>query len=163
MKNYAELGHQRITEAPIADIESVKLLEPQNLLSLGVVVDRFGLVTNALFIKNAVPDWLSSGYRTTGRQYSAHKFCQAFDVKVGGIIKQLTFVKLAIQELKLFNRGGVYHNYTSCHIDNCGINWMAKHNGAKFWFADKNNKYHYFMLYEDLENHIKNVVNVINN
>lgn len=149
--NLAQRGVKRIVKPPIADLETCKVYRPGDVGRLVAVTDAYGLSTTAVFIKDITPDWLESAYRDApgdpGVKVSAHYFACAYDVTVGGILKQICFAKLAIIDMKLFNRGGLYVGKSCCHVDTCDVKWMRRYNGAKYWVWHRG-KYQSFNCFE---------------
>jgi hypothetical protein len=145
LTNLAKSGVRRKAGPPMADIETCKQHRPGDVGRLVAVADTFGLATGALFMKDVVPDWLVSAYRDAPNDpqvtNSPHYFACAFDVMVGNVMKQIEFVKLAVTDSGLFNRGGIYVGRNTCHVDTCDDGWMRKYNGARFWIWHKGKYY----------------------
>lgn len=136
-KSLIEKGIKRLVSPPIADVETCKTYRPGAVCALGVVAEKHGLEVRPLFLSNVVPDWLVSGYRDKATdpavKHSPHGWGDAFDVRVGGVLKQIEFIKIAIQDTQLFNRGGIYVGRNTCHIDQRNEEWMRKFGGTKLW------------------------------
>ncbi|MCK4960797.1 MAG: hypothetical protein KAT00_15395 [Planctomycetes bacterium] len=145
LENLAAKGIKRKIGPPVADVETCKHHRPIDVGKLIVVAGAFGLETGAVFMNGVVPDWLVSAYRDmpadSSVNNSPHYYACAFDVMVGSVMKQIEFVKLAVVDAGLFNRGGIYVGRNTCHIDTCDDEWMRKHNGAKFWIWHKGKYY----------------------
>jgi hypothetical protein len=141
MPSLASQGIKRIVGPPLADIETSKNYCPAAVCALGVVAEKYGLQVGGLFLPLTVPDWLVSGYRYKSTnpeiKNSAHAWGDAFDIKVGDIDRQVQMVKLAVMDMKLFNRGGLYIGSNTCHIDQRNDAWMKKYYGKKFWVGEK--------------------------
>lgn len=137
LTNLAQRGVKRIIKPPIADLETCKVYRPGDVGRLVAVADAYGFPTTAAFMKETTPDWLESAYRDAPSdpdvRVSAHYFACAYDVTVGGILKQICFAKLATIDMRLFNRAGLYVGKSCCHVDTCDVKWMRRYNGAKFW------------------------------
>jgi hypothetical protein len=142
-------GIVRKVGPPQPDLESCKIHKPNDVCKLGVAASAFGLETAALFMPGVWPDWLVSGYRTE-RETSPHAWGDAFDIKVGKILRQIEFVRKVVSEYRYFNRGGLYvrHLYkdddgkkyiglrNTCHIDNRDDDWMEVYSASKYWVYD---------------------------
>lgn len=130
-------GIKRLVGPPTADIETCKIYRSSAVCALGVVAQVHGLEARPLFLSNVVPDWLVSGYRDEATdpnvKHSPHGWGDAFDVKVGGVLKQIEFVKVALQDTQLFNRGGIYVGRNTCHVDQRDDTWMREFGGSKLW------------------------------
>lgn len=152
LRNLADAGVKRIVGPPRADVETCKIHRPGDVGRLIVAADMFGLAPGAVFMGDAVPDWLVSAYRDrpadASVKNSPHYFACAFDVMVGSVMRQIEFIKLAVIDTNLFNRGGIYVGRNTCHIDTCDEEWMRKYNGAKFWVWH-GNKYHGFFDFNE--------------
>jgi hypothetical protein len=145
LENLAARGIKRVAGPPTADVETCKIHRPDAVHDIGSVAGRYGFQTGALFMKGIVPDWLVSAYRDmpadSSVKNSPHYFGEAFDVMVGGVVKQIGFIKLAVDEMRLFNRGGIYVGRNTCHVDRCDDEWMRKYHGAKYWVWNKGRYY----------------------
>lgn len=137
IENLAAKGIKRLVGPPMADIETCKIYHPEAVGCLITVAAQYGLATGAIFMPKTVPDWLVSGYRTAPTDAavtnSPHYFGVAFDIMVGNVRKQIDFVKLAVEDMRLFSRGGIYVGRNTCHVDRCDAEWRRKYKGAKFW------------------------------
>jgi len=156
MDSLVSRGIKRIVGPPQADIETCKIYRPDAVCSLGVVVKKYGYEIGGLFVARVIPDWLVSGYRYNSSnpdiKNSAHGWGDAFDVKVGNIENQIRLVKIAVMELELFNRGGLYIGSNTCHIDQRSDAWMKKYYGKKFWVAE-NGRYVSFDKFMEVVNY----------
>lgn len=148
-KSLLDQGVKRKIEPPAPDIMTCKEYKPGDVCRLGVVANAFWMETQALFLEDTWPGWVVSGYRTN-RPTTPHAWGDAFDVKVGTIKKQVEFIRIAVMDLGLFKRGGLYvrniykdergKEYVglrnTCHIDNRDSEWMKKYNGTQYWVCD---------------------------
>jgi hypothetical protein len=137
LENLAAKGIKRVSGPSTADIETCKRYHPEAVGCLIAVASEFGYETGAIFLDNIVPDWLVSAYRDRPADASVnnspHYFGVAFDVMAGNVLKQIEFVELAVEKMRLFNRGGIYIGRNTCHVDRCDDGWMTKYKGSKFW------------------------------
>lgn len=159
-ENLALKGIKRQVGPPLADIETCKQHRPGDVGRLVTVADAYGLATGAIFMKGIVPDWLVSAYRDAPNdpvvRNSPHYFAAAFDVMIGSVLKQIEFIKLAVQDMQLFNRGGIYVGRNTCHIDTCDDAWIKEYHGAKFWIWHKG-KYHGFFNLNEAARYALNI------
>jgi hypothetical protein len=145
LKNYALKG---IKQSGSPDILAVKQYHPEVIFSFALLMKRMGMECGWVLIPEAIPDLIVSGYRDhsvdPAVKNSPHAFAIALDVMVShldarvpqnreSILEEQIKWITAATETGLFNRGGLYPQQNTIHLDLCDEEWMRTYNGTPFW------------------------------
>ena len=155
--NFGELGIQRKTAAPIADIRRVYEIYPELVLCYEQACDIVGLERyggGTLDMQASHLGMITSGFRSEiigGNKESAHRYAAAFDVAVG--VGQV-MLDSSLAFATLFNRIGIYPDKQFIHADAMPDAWIREHNKARFWIV-ANNETRTFETFSGLVSYFK--------